>query len=131
MGNKSFSAEARHYKKKRLKAGQKPLENSGKRNIEQMTLLVLETIHDQCIQGAIKQDILCRCQLNQYYVMQILTHLLSIQAITQLDQADDNEIEHTKYFLTQKGNELYERIKEEQRQLGFTPEINRARVKIY
>ena len=114
-------------KKNREKAGQHELEQSGKRDIKQCILLVLECIHEQCVEGAIKQDLMYRCELNQHYIKQILQHLFRNRLIYQVDPLDDDERPYVTYFLTQKGHEAHKTLKSELEAIGYAPKLNKAK----
>lgn len=126
-----IGGSARRINKKRAKAGRKSLD-TGKRDNDQIILSVLECIHEQCVQGTLERDIMFRCELNYHYGKQVIEYLLQNQLIQQWQTMDDPDDEnsnfHSRCFLTQKGSEIYERLKQELGAIGFVPKLNPQRV---
>lgn len=122
---------------KREHPGNKKLSRP-KRDSDQMVLLILECLKDQSMTGAVRLDVMYRCELNYYYGKQLLEHCLSNGLIHKQDpypyDSEDNDwgmkatpIEecHTRYFITQKGDETRQRLREQLAALGYEPRINR------
>lgn len=131
MGHKS-KTPAMHINKRRQHAGQHNLDTD-KRDRSEITLLVLECIHDQCVRGATTRDIINRCQLNYYYFKQIIEYLLQNQLVQKwdtLDNPDDDNDESTttKFFMTQKGCELREHLTKQLKAIGIEPRLNPERL---
>jgi predicted transcriptional regulator len=117
---------ARH-RKERIKAGTRKLEVSGRRDMKQIILSALMCIHEQSARGTLGRDLQHRCELNFYYLKQIINYLLEDQLITKVDPIDDIESEHVTYYLTQKGYEVYQKMLREFEAIGITPKINGPR----
>jgi predicted transcriptional regulator len=95
--------------------------------MKQIILLALKCIHEQSATGTISRDIQHRCELNFYYLKQIINYLLEYGLVYKVDPVDDSEREYVTYFLTQKGNETYEKMLREFEALGFEPQIHGPR----
>lgn len=116
---------------KREHPGAKRLDR-GKRDSKQMTLLILECLKDQSQHGAVRLDIMYRCELNYYYGKQLLEYCIDNHLAYKEDpiDAEDGEIRtieemYTRYFITQKGEETRQRLADELGALGFVATINR------
>jgi predicted transcriptional regulator len=84
-------------------------------------------IHEQSARGTLGRDLQHRCELNFYYLKQLINYLLEDQLITKVDPVDDSEYEYVTYYLTQKGYETYAKMRKEFEAMGITPKINGPR----
>lgn len=112
--------------KQRIHAGERPLQAT-KRNIKEITLLALEVIHDQCQEGTIMLDLQYRCEMNLHYARQVIRFLLDNQLAQAQDGEGDYQKHHTYYYMTQKGEEWRNMLKEQLASYGYKPTINARR----
>ena len=134
MSIAASSRTTNRINKKRKKAGHHDLD-IGKRDKNEVILLVLECVHEQSVVGTTVREIMHRCEINYYYFKQISDYLLQNQLIQQWTVShDDNELVEqqqettNRYFITQKGCELRERLIQELGAIGFVPKLGDKRV---
>jgi predicted transcriptional regulator len=115
------------FRKERIKAGTRKLDVNTRRDMKQIILSALMCIHEQSARGTLGRDLQHRCELNFYYLKQLINYLLEDQLITKVDPVDDSEYEYVTYYLTQKGYETYAKMRKEFEAMGITPKINGPR----